>query len=204
MHYPKLSGPITPSDRISMKAKSLPQHEPPRPLTQKKSSEWEPAKLFGSFENQVSMASSFQSVSSAGASTNTSFSARSLATSFDSSVDSSDTTKPHSWDHPPHLLPSVLVGPGSESLVAYPSENEMSKVSTDDTITLPDPPDPMDIDPEPGDKNRTSSLNAPLDLQGQVKPKTSSTIAAELLAIRLHESSPFGNVSPSQYHAHFS
>ena len=140
------------------------------------------------------IASPVTSASSAGTSTNTSFSARSLATSFDSSIDGADTTKGGYWDYPP--CPPLLssVGPGAESYLANRYESEASSVST---AKFRAPPEPMDIDSESIDPIKTAFRVDLRNLQGQIEPRSSSTLGGEQLAVRLHENSPFGNPFPS-------
>ena len=54
----------------------------------------------------------------------------------------------------------------------------------------------MDIDPAYPMLN--NPLHAePLDLQSPVEPRTGSTRVGELLAVRLRENPPFGNLFPS-------
>lgn len=173
---------------------SIYQHYPGQ-VAQNKGSESESARLLGSFDNTASISSSMTSASSAWTSPNTSFSARSLATSFDASVDGTDTTIRGFWDNPsrpPLLRHSVS---GSESDVAKWYEDGASKVLTDKTRA---PSDPRHLDSEFVSINKTSFEAEPLYLQRQVEAKTSETLVCELLAKRLDASSPFVQV-PEHY-----
>ena len=69
-------------------------------------------------------------------------------------------------------------------------ENEACKVSTGNISEFTDP---MDIDS--AYLNLHNTLQAqPVDLQNPVEPRTGSTLAGELLAVRLREHPPFGNI----------
>lgn len=149
--------------------------------------------LFGSFENKASGTSSITSASSAGASTNTSFSARSLATSFDSSVDGTDTAKSGYWEVPPLPPPRKFEVPESKKGLANQYQNEACNISTG---IHKESPGSMDIDSETTIPNRSVLQARPLDLPGPVEPRTSLTTAGEHLAARLRENSPFGNLFP--------
>lgn len=149
--------------------------------------------LFGSFENKASGTSSVTSASSAGASTNTSFSARSLATSFDSSVDGTDTAKFGYWEVPPLPPPWKFEVPESKRDLANQYQDEACNVSTGNNR---ESPDPMNIDSETTIPSRSVLQARPLDLPDRFEPRTSLTTVGELLAARLHENSPFGNLSP--------
>lgn len=182
------------SERTSLTTRTKLPSDYPQQFAQHKGSEWESVPLFGSFENKVPIASPVTSASSAGTSTNTSFSARSLATSFDSSIDGADTAKGGYWDNPP--CPSLFssVGPGSESYLANRYESEASSVST---AKFRAPPEPMDIDSESIKSNKTAFKAELRNLPGQIEPRSSSTLVEEQLAVRLHGNSPFGNLFPS-------
>lgn len=149
--------------------------------------------LFGSFENKASGTSSVTSASSVGPSTNTSFSATSLATSFDSSVNSTDTAKSGYWEALPIPPPWKFEVPESKIDLAYQYQNEACNISTGNNR---DSPDPMNIDPETTIPNRSVLQARPLDLPGPVESRTSLTTIGELLAARLRENSPFGNLFP--------
>ena len=164
----------------------------PSQLAQDKSLGWEPATLFGSFENKPLVTSSITSASSAGTSTNTSFSARSLATSFDSSTDGNDAAKHGCWDKSPRppLIKSLV--PRSDSDLANRYESEANEVSTG---KIRAPPDPMDIDSKSTIPSKNAFQAESLDLQVRTDPTISSTLLGENLAERLRKNSPFGNLS---------
>lgn len=191
--YSKKADPTLPPDKNSTAMITKSQYAYPRQPAQSRNPESEPAKFFGSFDNTTSVSSSMTSASSTWTSPNTSFSVRSLATSFDASVDGTDTAVRGSWDNPsrPPLLSHSLSG--SESDVAKWYENEASKVSTDKPRA---PSDPMDLDYEFVVTDKNASKAESLYLPRQIEAKTSETVVGALLAGRLQENPPFGSSSP--------
>lgn len=165
----------------------------PKQLAQNRSLEWVPAMLLGSLEKKASATSSVSSALSAGTSTNTSFSARSLATSFDSSVDGIDTAKSGYWEVPTLPPPWKFEVPEAKRDLANQYQNEACKVLTGNNR---ESPDHMDIDSETTLPNRSVLQARLLDLPVPVEPRTSLTNVGELLAARLRENSPFGNLFP--------
>lgn len=151
---PKKADPILPHDSIFTKMITKSQYDYLGQPAQHKTSESEPARLLGFFDNSTSTSSSTTTTSSAWTSPNTSFSARSVATSFDASVDGNDTTTRGSWDNPlrPPLLSLSLSG--SESDFTNWHEIEMSK---DPTNITREPSDPMDLDSESTATDRNMS-----------------------------------------------
>ena len=148
---------------------------------------------FGFFEKNPSITSSLTSASSAGTSTNTSFSVGSLATSFDSSIDGNDTAKIAYWGNPPCPPPLPFPVPEIKHDLVNRYENEACKVSTGNIAELTDP---MDIDSAYPISNNPLQAES-VDLQSPVEPRTGSTLVGELLAVRLRENPPFGNIFPS-------
>ena len=169
------------------------QENYPQQAAQNRSLEGGLAMSFGSFEKNPSITSSITSASSAGTSTNTSFSVGSLATSFDSSIDGNDTAKLAYWGNPPYLPPLPLLVPESKNDLANRYENEACKVSPGNISEFSDP---MDIDSAYPFSNNPLQAK-PTDLQSPVEPRTGSTVAGELLAVRLRENPLFGNPFPS-------
>ena len=190
-YYPKVADSTQQEDRTSTTILPKSQYDYSRQSTQNKSLDSESARLLGSFENATSVSSSTTSVSSAWTSPNTSFSAISLATSFDASADGADTNICGSWDNPsrPPLNHSVS---GSESDVAKWYEVEASKVSTHNTRA---PYDPMDIDSESTVIKKNAFKAEPMHLHREFEAKSSETVVGDLLATRLDENSPFGKLS---------
>ena len=159
--------------------------------------ERESSMSFDSFKSKISTTESATSASSAGTSTNTSFSDRSLATSFNSSIGGTDIAKSEPWTNS-SVIPLLDYSlPGLQSHIPNRDENDASKVSTGRVVA---PPDPMDIDSDsaayPLPYQPVDSKAQSMNEEGQTKRNTSSPSVGELLAMRLHENPPFSTLSP--------
>ena len=204
-HYPKKDDPnpinpvqfplhepyfdLPPLDRNSTAMMTKSQYGYPIQDAHNRSFDSESSKPFGSSETKTSVSSSMTNVSSAWTTPNTSFSARSLATSFDASVDGTGTTIRGSWENPsrPPLLGHSVSG--SESDVVNWYEVEKSNGTTD---KIRAPSDPMDLDSESSETNGNALKAETLYQPREVEAQTSETIVHELLAARLRANCPFG------------
>ena len=185
-----MAEPIHPPDRTNMMTRTTSQHNFTGQQAQTKSSESGSDRLFGSFDNITSISSSMTSNSSTWMSPNTSFSANSLATSFDSSIDGTDRMRPGFCDTAPRANVSNRPLSGLESHptkwygIEASSGMKERKVATFDA---------MDIDSEPTIKRSSPFENEFADLQDKAEAKTAEQIVGKLLAERLRANSPFGN-----------
>ena len=194
LHSPRKIGPTRPLDRASATILPKSQHHIPRQPARNNSFESESARLVASFDNTASLSNSMTTASSAWTSPNTSFSSRSLVTSFDTSIDGIDSTTRGFRDNPsrpPLLGPSLS---GLESNVGKCFKMEANKVSTHKTTAQCDP---MDVESEPSFLDLSTIKAEPMYPNLHDKAKTSENNVGMLLAERLSTNSPFGNLSPS-------
>ena len=183
--------PSPPPDRTNMMTRTTSQHNLTRQPAQTKNSESGSDRLFGSFDNITSISSSMTSNSSTWTSPNTSFSANSLATSFDSSIDGTDKTRQGFWDITPRPQVSNRPLSGLESHPTTWFEDEASNGMKEKEVAAFDS---MDIDPEPTVKRSSPFKIEFTDPQDKVEAKMAEKAVGKLLAERLRANSPFGKI----------